>query len=81
MFGLIGLPELFVVVVIVLVTFGLRSLPRLCRVMGRMFAELRRSTTNDIRNTFEKEIASAKPRPTTPAPVEDDARRTAASQG
>jgi Tat protein translocase TatB subunit len=82
MFGTIGGPELFLILVIALIVFGPKKLPEigksLGRMMGRMMVEFKKATA-EFQQTVEREIEADKLRsfmesPTTilepPKPVE-----------
>jgi sec-independent protein translocase protein TatB len=55
MFGTLGGPELFVILVIALVVFGPRKLPEIGKSIGRMMGEFRRAS-NDFKRTIEDEV-------------------------
>jgi Tat protein translocase TatB subunit len=55
MFGTLGGPELFLILVIALIVFGPRKLPEMGRSLGRMLAEFRKAST-EFRRTVEDEV-------------------------
>jgi Tat protein translocase TatB subunit len=57
MFGTLGGPELFLILVVALIVFGPRRLPEIGKSMGRMLAEFRKAS-NDFKRTIEDEIES-----------------------
>jgi sec-independent protein translocase protein TatA len=65
MFGSIGMPELIVIFVIALITFGPRRLPELGRSLGRAIAEFKRAT-NDLTNSWDQEVRAEQARLSTP---------------
>ena len=77
MFGTLGGPEIFVILVIALIVFGPRKLPEIGKSMGRMLAEFRKAS-NDFKRTIEEEVEADKlralaspdvpPTPPTPSP-------------
>jgi Tat protein translocase TatB subunit len=83
MFGPLGGPELFLIMVIALIVFGPRKLPEVGKSVGKMLAEFRRAST-DFKRTIDGEIEAerhepavretppppAMARPTQPAPAE-----------
>jgi sec-independent protein translocase protein TatA len=59
MFGSIGMPELVVIFVIALITFGPRRLPELGRSLGRAMSEFKRAT-NELSDSWEREVRAEK---------------------
>lgn len=59
MFGTLGGPELFLILVIALIVFGPRKLPEIGKSMGRMMAEFRKAS-NEFRQTIESEVEAEK---------------------
>ena len=55
MFGTLGGPELFLILVIALIVFGPKKLPEIGKNMGRMIGEFRRAS-NDFQRTIEQEV-------------------------
>lgn len=55
MFGTLGGPELFLILVVALIVFGPRKLPEMGRSLGRMMAEFRKAS-NDFQRTIEEEV-------------------------
>ena len=51
MFGTLGGPEIFLILVIALIVFGPRKLPEIGKSMGRMLAEFRKAS-NDFKRTI-----------------------------
>jgi TatA/E family protein of Tat protein translocase len=77
MFGPIGGPELFLILIIALIIFGPRKLPEVGKSMGKMLVEFRRAST-DFKRTIEGEIeaerlSTSAPRPA-PPPETTEAR-------
>ncbi len=68
MFGTLGGPELFLILVVALIVFGPRRLPEIGKSMGKMLAEFRKAS-NDFKRTIEDEIESENRRPTEPAQI------------
>lgn len=64
MFGTLGGPELFLILVIALIVFGPRKLPEIGKSMGRMMAEFRKAS-NEFRQTIESEVEAEKIREAT----------------
>jgi sec-independent protein translocase protein TatA len=69
MFGTLGGPEIFLILVIALIVFGPRKLPEIGKSMGRMLAEFRKAS-NDFKRTIEEEVEADKLR----APASPDLR-------
>ncbi|HET7290982.1 MAG TPA: twin-arginine translocase TatA/TatE family subunit [Vicinamibacteria bacterium] len=73
MFGTLGGPELFLILVVALIVFGPRKLPEMGRSLGRMMAEFRKAS-NDFQRTIEDEVDADRarsvppPRPASPEP-------------
>lgn len=77
MFGTLGGPEIFLILVVALIVFGPRRLPEIGKSVGKMLAEFRKAS-NDFKRTIEDEVeaerlreldtARATPAPT-PAPA------------
>lgn len=55
MFGSIGMPELFIILVIALIIFGPRKLPELGRSLGKSIGEFKKAS-NELRSTLDEEI-------------------------
>src|SRR5262245_26714705 len=64
MFGSLGGPELFLILVVALIVFGPRKLPEIGKSLGRMMAEFRKAS-NDFRRTIEEEVEADKLREAT----------------
>ncbi len=64
MFGTVGGPELFLIMVIALVVFGPRKLPEIGKSMGKMMAEFRKAS-QEFRQTIESEVEAEKIRDAT----------------
>ncbi len=63
MFGTLGGPELFLILVIALIVFGPRKLPEIGQSMGRMLREFRKAST-EFKRTVEDEVEADRLRPT-----------------
>jgi TatA/E family protein of Tat protein translocase len=59
MFGTLGGPELFLILLIALIVFGPRKLPEIGKSMGKMMAEFRKAS-NEFRQTIESEVEAEK---------------------
>ena len=59
MFGSLGGPELFLIMVIALIVFGPRKLPEIGKSMGKMMAEFRKAS-QEFRQTIESEVEAEK---------------------
>jgi Tat protein translocase TatB subunit len=78
-FGTLGGPEIFLILVIALIVFGPRRLPEIGKSVGKMLAEFRKAST-DFKRTIEEEVEAEKyratipepPAPPAPAPIERD---------
>jgi TatA/E family protein of Tat protein translocase len=57
MFGTLGGPELFLILVIALIVFGPKKLPEIGKNMGRMIGEFRKAS-QDFQRTIEDEVAA-----------------------
>jgi len=68
MFGPIGGPELFLILIIALIVFGPRKLPEVGKSMGKMLVEFRRAST-DFKRTIEGEIEAEKLQTHAPPPA------------
>jgi Tat protein translocase TatB subunit len=64
MFGSLGGPELFLILVVALIVFGPRKLPDIGKSLGKMMAEFRKAS-NDFRRTIEEEVEADKLREAT----------------
>jgi Tat protein translocase TatB subunit len=64
MFGTLGGPELFLILVVALIVFGPRRLPEIGKSMGKMMAEFRKAS-NEFRQTIESEVEAEKIREST----------------
>ncbi|MCL4818611.1 MAG: twin-arginine translocase TatA/TatE family subunit [Vicinamibacteria bacterium] len=67
MFGTLGGPEIFLILVIALIVFGPRKLPEIGKSVGNMMNEFRRAS-NEFRRTVEEEVEADRQR-ALPAPV------------
>jgi TatA/E family protein of Tat protein translocase len=77
MFGTLGGPELFLILIIALIVFGPRKLPEIGKSLGRTLAEFRKAS-HEFRQTIENEVETEKlkeatrldplPPPSPPAP-------------
>jgi TatA/E family protein of Tat protein translocase len=67
MFGTLGGPEIFLILVIALIVFGPRKLPEIGKSVGNMMNEFRRAS-NEFRRTVEDEVEADRQR-ALPAPV------------
>ena len=63
MFGTLGGPELFLILVIALIVFGPRKLPEIGQSMGRMLREFRKAST-EFKRTVEDEVEADRGRHT-----------------
>jgi Tat protein translocase TatB subunit len=78
MFGTLGGPEIFLILVVALIVFGPRRLPDIGKSVGKMLAEFRKAS-NDFKRTIEDEVeaerlreldtARAASAPAAPAPA------------
>ena len=76
MFGTLGGPEIFLILVVALIVFGPRKLPEIGKSVGKMLAEFRKAS-NDFKRTIEdeveaerlRELDTARAAPATPAPA------------
>jgi len=59
MFGTIGGPELFLIMVIALIVFGPKKLPEIGKSLGRMMVEFKKATA-EFQQTVEREIEADK---------------------
>ena len=59
MFGTLGGPELFLILVIALIVFGPTKLPDIGKSMGKMLAEFRKAS-NELKRTLEEEVDQEK---------------------
>lgn len=57
MFGTLGGPEIFLILVVALIVFGPRRLPEIGKSVGKMLAEFRKAS-NDFKRTIEDEVES-----------------------
>jgi sec-independent protein translocase protein TatB len=64
MFGPLGGPELFLILVVALIVFGPRKLPEIGKSVGKMMGEFRKAS-NDFRRTIEDEVEAEKIREAT----------------
>jgi TatA/E family protein of Tat protein translocase len=71
MFGTLGGPELFLILVVALIVFGPRKLPEIGKSLGRMMNEFKKAS-NEFRQTLEDEVEADKRREATriEAPVD-----------
>ena len=59
MFGTLGGPELFLILIIALIVFGPRKLPDIGKSLGRTLAEFRKAS-HEFRQTIESEVEAEK---------------------
>ncbi len=57
MIGSLGFPELMFILVIALILFGPRQLPKIGQSLGRALGEFRRAS-NEFKRTIEEEVAA-----------------------
>ena len=55
MLGSLGLPEILFILVLALLVFGPKRLPKVGRTLGRALGEFRRATT-DLKRSFDREM-------------------------
>lgn len=63
MFGTLGGPELFLILVVALIVFGPKKLPEIGKSLGRMMNEFKKAS-NEFRQTLEDEVEADKRRET-----------------
>ena len=63
MFGTLGGPELFLILVVALIVFGPKKLPDIGKSLGRMMNEFKKAS-NEFRQTLEDEVEADKRRET-----------------
>ena len=63
MFGTLGGPELFLILVVALIVFGPKKLPEVGKSLGRMMNEFKKAS-NEFRQTLEDEVEADKRRET-----------------
>jgi len=61
MFGTLGGPEIFLILVVALIVFGPRRLPDIGKSVGKMLAEFRKAS-NDFKRTIEDEVEAERVR-------------------
>ncbi len=66
MFGTLGGPELFLILVVALIVFGPRKLPEMGKSLGKMMAEFRKAS-NEFQRTIEDEVEADRVKSATPA--------------
>jgi Tat protein translocase TatB subunit len=67
MFGTLGGPELFLILIVALIVFGPRKLPEMGKSLGRMMAEFRKAS-NEFQRTIEDEVEADKLKSAAPPP-------------
>jgi TatA/E family protein of Tat protein translocase len=67
MFGTLGGPELFLILVVALIVFGPRKLPEMGKSLGRMMAEFRKAS-HDFQRTIEDEVEADRHKTSAPPP-------------
>jgi Tat protein translocase TatB subunit len=65
MFGTLGGPELFLILVVALIVFGPRKLPEMGKSLGKMLAEFRKAS-NEFQRTIEDEVEADRFKNATP---------------
>lgn len=73
MFG-IGFPELIIIMVVALLVVGPSKLPELAKSLGKTFREFRRMA-DDVKESFEEEIADDKSSSVVQAENQEEARK------
>jgi len=80
MFGTLGGPEIFLILVVALIVFGPRKLPEIGKSVGKMLAEFRKAS-NDFKRTIEDEVEAERVReldasraPASPPPATESPR-------
>ena len=61
MFGTLGGPELFLIMVVALIVFGPKKLPEIGKSLGRMMNEFKKASS-EFRQTLEDEVEADKRR-------------------
>jgi Tat protein translocase TatB subunit len=67
MFGTLGGPELFLILIVALIVFGPRKLPEMGKSLGKMMAEFRKAS-NEFQRTIEEEVEADRVKSVTPSP-------------
>ncbi len=67
--GPLGFQELLLIATVVLLVFGPKRLPEVARTLGRCLSMLREAT-DDVKETFSREVKETKTPPTPPLPPE-----------
>lgn len=67
MFGTLGGPEIFLILVVALIIFGPRKLPEMGKSLGRMLGEFRKAS-NDFQRTIEDEVEADRVKSAPPSP-------------
>lgn len=57
MFGPLGVPEIILIMVVALLLFGPRQMPKIGRTIGQALGEFRRAS-NEFKKTIEDEVAA-----------------------
>jgi Tat protein translocase TatB subunit len=78
MFGTLGGPEIFLILVVALIVFGPRRLPEIGKSVGKMLAEFRKAS-NDFKRTIEDEVEAERLRELDPSRAAPAPATTAAS--
>ena len=69
MFGTLGGPELFLILVVALIVFGPRKLPEMGRSLGKMMAEFRKASAA-FQRTIEDEVEADRVKTTSAPPAQ-----------
>ncbi len=67
MFGTLGGPELFLILIVALIVFGPRKLPEMGKSLGKMMAEFRKAS-NEFQRTIEDEVEADRLKNAAPPP-------------
>jgi len=78
MFGTLGGPELFLIMVVALIVFGPRKLPEMGKSLGKMMAEFRKASS-EFQRTIEDEVEADRVKSATPAALPPAAPADAAA--